>query len=94
MGPTRLQVAVRRLRARSRDESEGGFTIVELMVASGVMLAAITAMLYTTFGGLKSIAGKVKFDAIKLQKLLILLNNRILGLSQDTDKGILIQAIQ
>jgi len=35
---------------------EDGFTIVELMVATGVMLAAITAMLYTTLAGLEGIA--------------------------------------
>src|SRR4051812_30198349 len=42
-------------RARSSGP-EDGFTIIELMVASGVMLVAITAMLFTTFAGMRGIA--------------------------------------
>src|SRR5438309_4980900 len=36
--------------------AEDGFTVVELIVATGVMLVAIVAMLWTTLAGFKGIA--------------------------------------
>ena len=44
-------------RARSREaKGEDGFTLIELVVATGVMLAAVVAMLGTTFAGFRGIA--------------------------------------
>src|SRR5438874_68560 len=44
-------------RARStKTHDEDGFTLIELVVATGVMLAAVVAMLSTTFAGFRGIA--------------------------------------
>src|SRR6266851_1979366 len=53
------------------------------------------ALFKRTFGGsVESIVGEDQFYAVKLQELLILLDDSIFGLSQDTYQGILIQAVQ
>src|SRR3989442_9212686 len=45
---------LRRLRSRMR--SEGGFTLIELMVAVGIMLVALLALAYTATIGFSDIA--------------------------------------
>jgi hypothetical protein len=43
-------------RARTASTSEDGFTVIELVVATGLMFIVITAMLYTTVAGFRGIA--------------------------------------
>src|SRR5207247_3371262 len=43
-------------RLRSRVRSEGGFTLIELMVAVGIMLVALLALAYTATIGFSDIA--------------------------------------
>jgi hypothetical protein len=43
-------------RAPTASTSEDGFTVVELVMATGLMFIVITAMLYTTVAGFRGIA--------------------------------------
>src|SRR5207248_359492 len=46
----------RRARAPGPARGESGFTMIELVMATGVMLVAIVAMLWTTLAGFRGIA--------------------------------------